>query len=65
MNLYLVLVISRKYKLYNHRKSTTYFDMGDGLLYFVAAISILPAGFIIYNNIKDAKNNIKTYVGHS
>lgn len=64
MNLFLVLALTRKYKVYHYKKRTNYFDMGIFLSYFLYTISVIPAIIIIIDNIKSAKENISKYVGN-
>ncbi|MCL1671998.1 hypothetical protein [Elizabethkingia ursingii] len=64
MNLFLVLALTRKYKVYHYKERTNYFDMGIFLSYFLYTISVIPAIIIIIDNIKSAKENISKYVGN-
>ncbi|WP_255412714.1 hypothetical protein [Elizabethkingia sp. YR214] len=64
MNLFLVLALTRKYKVYHYKEKTNYFDMGIHLSYFIYTITIIPAIVIIIDNIKSAKENISKYVGN-
>lgn len=63
INIYAVLIITRKYKLYHHKNASTYFDMGDSLLYFISSLLIVPGIWIIYTNTNESKNIIQKYVG--
>ena len=63
MNLYFLLILTRKYKIYNHKEKTNYYNMGVYLQYFFCSITIIPAIFVLRENIKTAKKNIKLYVG--
>ncbi|MBG0506835.1 hypothetical protein GBO30_16550 [Elizabethkingia anophelis] len=64
MNLFLVLTLTRKYKVYHYKETTNYFDMGIFLSYFIYTITVIPALVIIIDNIKSAKENISQYVGN-
>ncbi|WP_254081829.1 hypothetical protein [Elizabethkingia anophelis] len=64
MNLFLVLTLTRKYKVYHYKERTNYFDMGIFLSYFIYTITVIPALVIIIDNIKSAKENISQYVGN-
>ena len=63
MNLYFLLILTRKYKIYDHKEKTNYYNMGVYLEYFFCSIIIIPAFFVLRENIKTAKRNIKLYVG--
>jgi hypothetical protein len=63
MNLYFLLILTRKYKIYDHKEKTNYYNMGVYLEYFFCSITIIPAIFVLRENIKTAKRNIKLYVG--
>ncbi|ATL42604.1 hypothetical protein OZ664_06360 [Elizabethkingia sp. HX WHF] len=64
MNLFLILALTRKYKVYHYKERSNYFDMGIYLSYFIYTITIIPAIVIIVDNIKSAKENISQYVGN-
>lgn len=64
MNLFLILALTRKYKIYHYKERANYFDMGIFLSYFIYTITIIPAIVIIIDNIKSAKENISQYVGN-
>ena len=64
MNLFLILALTRKYKVYHYKVRSNYFDMGIYLSYFIYTITIIPAIVIIVDNIKSAKENISQYVGN-
>ena len=63
MNLYFLLILTRKYKIYDHKEKTNYYNMGVYLEYFFCSIIIIPAIFVLRENIRTAKKNIKLYVG--
>ena len=63
MNLYYSLILTRKYKIYNYKEKTNYYNMGVYLEYFFCSITVIPAIFVLRENIKTAKRNIKLYVG--
>ena len=63
MNLYFLLILTRKYKVYNHKEKTNYFNMGVFLEYFFCSITVIPAIFVLRENIRTSKKNIKLYVG--
>ena len=64
MNLYYLLIITRKYKIYNHKDKTNYYNMGVFIEYFFCSITIIPAIFVLNSNFKSAKENLKNYVGN-
>ncbi|WP_347218284.1 hypothetical protein [Chryseobacterium sp.] len=64
MNLYLLLIIMRKYKNYNHKNKDSNYNMAVYLEYFLCSITIIPALFILVSGIKEANQNIRTYVGN-
>lgn len=64
MNLYYLLIITRKYKNYNHKERTNNYNMGVYLEYFFCSITIIPAIFVLNSNIKSAKENLNKYVGN-
>lgn len=63
MNLYFMLILTRKYKYYHYKERNNYYNMGVFIEYTICSMAILPAVFILKNNIKKASQNIKTYVG--
>ncbi|MCX8531302.1 hypothetical protein [Chryseobacterium luquanense] len=64
MNLYFLLILTRKYKLYHHQEKANYFSIVVFIEYFVYSMLIIPAFIIIHLNIKEAQQNIKNYVGN-
>ena len=64
MNLYFLLILTRKYKIYNHKEKTNYYNMGVFIEYFFCSMTIIPAIFVLKENIKTARKNIKFYVGN-
>lgn len=64
MNLYLLLSLVRKYKNYNHKNKESDYNMGVYLEYFLCSITIIPAVWMLKSSIKEADQNIKTYVGN-
>lgn len=64
MNLYFLLILTRKYKLYHHHEKSSYFSIAVFIEFFVYSMLIIPAFIIIRLNIKDAQQNIKNYVGN-
>lgn len=64
MNLYLLLILLRKYKNYNHRNKESDYNMGVYFEYFLCSMTIIPALWMLNSNIKEANQNIKTYVGN-
>lgn len=63
MNLYFLLILTRKYKNYNHKEKSSHYNMGVYIEYFLCSMTIIPAVFMLNKNIKEASKNIKTYVG--
>ncbi|WP_223599023.1 hypothetical protein [Chryseobacterium sp. GVT01B] len=63
MNLYFMLILTRKYKQYRHKEKSNYYTIGVFIEYTICSIIIIPAVFLLKNNIKEASQNIKTYVG--
>ena len=63
MNLYFLLILTRKYKVYDYKEKTNYFNMGVFLEYFFYSITVIPAIFVLKENIRTSKKNIKLYVG--
>jgi hypothetical protein len=64
MNLYLLLSLVRKYKNYNHKNKESDYNMGVYLEYFLCSITIIPAVWMLKSSIKEADQNIKSYVGN-
>lgn len=64
MNLFLLLIITRKYKVYHYKEKSGNYNMAVYIEYFFCCITIIPAFFIIKQNIKQAKENIESYVGN-
>lgn len=64
MNLYLLLILVRKYKNYNHKNKESDYNMGVYLEYFLCSMTIIPALFLLKSGIKEANQNIRTYVGN-
>lgn len=64
MNLFLLLVITRKYKIYHFKVKTGNYNMAIFIEYFFCCFTIIPAVFIIKQNIDQAKKNIESYVGN-
>lgn len=64
MNLYFLLILTRKYKLYHHHEKSNYFSIAVFIEFFVYSMLIIPALIIIRLNSKDAQQNIKNYVGN-
>ncbi|WP_343680569.1 hypothetical protein [Chryseobacterium arthrosphaerae] len=63
MNLYFLLILTRKYKKYHYKEKNNYYNMGVYFEYFICSITIIPAILLLKNNIKDAGQNIRTYAG--
>ncbi|WPO89195.1 hypothetical protein [Chryseobacterium sp. HR92] len=63
MNLYYMLILTRKYKQYYYKEKSNYYNMGVFIEYTICSMTIIPAVFLLKNNIKEASQNIKTYVG--
>ena len=64
MNLYYLLVVTEKYKLYAHDKPHTEYYMGNYFEKLFLAITIVPALFSIKKNIELSNQKIKSYVGN-
>lgn len=64
MNLYLLLILLRKYKNYNHKNKESDYNMGVYFEYFLCSMTIIPALFLLISGMKEANQNIKTYVGN-
>ena len=62
-NLYFLLILTRKYKIYNHKEEMNHYNMGVFLEYFFCSITVIPAIFVLRENIRTSKKNIKLYVG--
>ncbi|NML69040.1 hypothetical protein HHL23_04430 [Chryseobacterium sp. RP-3-3] len=63
MNLYFLLIITRKYKLYHYKEKRGYYNISVYLEYIFYSMTVIPALLVLRNNIKNAEQNIKTYVG--
>ncbi|OCA72575.1 hypothetical protein BBI01_10710 [Chryseobacterium artocarpi] len=63
MNLYFLLILTRKYKNYNHKNKNGDYGIGVYLEYFVCCMTIIPAVLILRSSMKAANHNIRTYVG--
>lgn len=63
MNLYFLLILTRKYKQYYYKEKSNYFNMGVFIEYTICSMIIIPAVFILKKNINAASQNIKAYVG--
>jgi hypothetical protein len=63
MNLYVMLILTRKYKQYHYKEKNNYYNIGVFIEYTLCCMTIIPALFLLKNNIKEASQNIKTYVG--
>lgn len=64
MNLFLLLIITRKYKVYHYKEKSGNYNMAVFIEYFFCCITVIPAFFIIIQNSKQAKENINSYVGN-
>lgn len=64
MNLYLLLNMVRKYKNYTHKNKDSDYNIGVYLEYFLCSMTIIPALFMLKSGIKQANQNIRTYVGN-
>lgn len=64
MNLYLLLMLIRKYKNYHHKNKEGSYSMGVYFEYFLCSMTIIPALFMIRSGIKEAYQKIRTYVGY-
>ena len=62
MNLYYLLIITGKYKLYSHNKSETEYYMGTYFENLFLAMTVIPALFSIKKNIELSNQKIKKYV---
>ncbi|MGQ1928606.1 hypothetical protein [Ornithobacterium rhinotracheale] len=63
VNLYLILILAKKYANYSHKKAVKYNSIMDYYGSALSAIFIFPAIFQIRQYIKLAKNKISNYVG--
>ncbi|WP_326983319.1 hypothetical protein VUJ46_01865 [Chryseobacterium sp. MYb264] len=63
VNLYFLLIVSRKYKLYDYKDKTNSFSIIVHLEYSFYSITVIPALIIIRQNFKQAQENISKYVG--
>jgi hypothetical protein len=64
MNCYFLLILTRKYKLYQHHEKANYFSIAVFIEYFAYSITIIPALIMIRLNSKEAQQNISKYVGN-
>lgn len=62
MNLYLLLILTRKYKIYNFKEKGNNYGLIVFLEYFCCSILVIPAIFMIKQNFREAKQNIRIYV---
>lgn len=63
MNLYFLLIITRKYKNYSYKEKNSYYNMGVFIEYSICSLTIIPALLILNTQLKSAAQNIRTYVG--
>ncbi len=63
MNLYFLLILTRKYRQYHYKEKSNYFNLGVFIEYTICSLAIIPAVFILKKNIREASQNIRTYVG--
>ncbi|MGG5207312.1 hypothetical protein ACQWU4_00090 [Chryseobacterium sp. MIQD13] len=63
MNLYFLLIITRKYKLYHYKEKRGYYNISVYIEYIFYSMTVIPALLVLRNNIKNAEQNIRTYVG--
>ncbi|KPE49218.1 hypothetical protein [Chryseobacterium indologenes] len=63
MNLYFLLIITRKYRQYTHKEKSSYYNMAVFIEYSICSLTVIPALFILNNHLKVATQNIRTYVG--
>ncbi len=64
MNLYLLLILTRKYKIYHFKEKGNEYGMIVFIESFFCSMTVIPAVFVIAQNIRQAKQNIKMYVGN-
>ena len=64
MNLYFLLILTRKYKIYHHHEKSSYFNIAVFIEYFVYSMLIIPAFIMIRLNSREAEQNIRNYVGN-
>lgn len=62
MNLYYLLIITRKYSLYSHNNEVTEYYMGTYFENLILAMTVIPALFSIRKNIELSNQKIKSYV---
>lgn len=62
INLYFLLIFTRKYSLYSHKESVTYVSIGLFYEYTVLSMCIIPAILQIKKNIKNSNQIINCYV---
>jgi len=63
MNLYFLLIITRKYRQYTHKEKSSYYNMAVFIEYSICSMTIIPALLILNIHLKVATQNIRTYVG--
>ncbi|SFN43595.1 hypothetical protein SAMN05421594_2806 [Chryseobacterium oleae] len=63
MNLYFLLIISRKYRLYHYKEKRGYYNISVYIEYIFCSLTVIPALLVLKNDIKKAEQNIRTYVG--
>ncbi|WP_073174127.1 hypothetical protein [Chryseobacterium vrystaatense] len=63
MNLYFLMVISRKYKLYHYKEKRGCHNVMVYIEFLFCSMTVIPALVIISKNLRNAEQNIKTYVG--
>lgn len=63
MNLYFLLILTRKYRVYHYKEKSNHYSIGVYIELLLCSITILPAVLLLRNHIKDATQNIRTYVG--
>ncbi|WP_419494410.1 hypothetical protein [Chryseobacterium bernardetii] len=64
MNLYLLLILVRKYKNYNHKNKESDYSMAVYFEYLLCSITIIPALFLLKSGIRGANQTIRNYVGN-
>lgn len=63
MNLYFMLIITRKYRQYTHKEKSSYYNMAVFIEYCICSMAIIPALLLLNIHLKAAAQNIRTYVG--
>jgi len=61
MNLYYLLIITRKYKNYYHKNKENEYNMGIYLQYLLSSLFIIPAFYFLKQNISSSIQKIKSY----